>query len=331
MMIFADKLILLRKQNGWSQEELAEKLEVSRQTISKWEGALSVPDLGRMLKLSQLFGVTTDYLIKDDLELEECSEIEQEDAAVVRHVSMEQAVEFLRLRDTVGARFALGVMLCIDCAIPLILIACAQELGKLAISENAAAGIGNLILFLMIALAVGIFSHSDMRLHDYEFLEEEPIETAYGVTGMVRERKAQYAARHTELMIGGIVLCVLCPTPLFAALALQKQENEWIMVLAVVGLLLMVGLGVLFIVRTSMIWSAFQLLLEEEDYTRERKREARRNRSACAIYWGLVTAVYLAYSFVTNNWGRSWIIWPVAGVSYGVLTTVLHVLRKNQR
>ena len=44
-MIFADKLMNLRKKNGWSQEELAEKLNVSRQTISKWEGALSMPDL----------------------------------------------------------------------------------------------------------------------------------------------------------------------------------------------------------------------------------------------------------------------------------------------
>ncbi len=70
-MIFADKLMNLRKKNGWSQEELAEKLNVSRQTISKWEGALSMPDLERMLKIARLFGVTTDYLIKDEQELPE--------------------------------------------------------------------------------------------------------------------------------------------------------------------------------------------------------------------------------------------------------------------
>ena len=59
-MIFADKLIDLRKKNGWSQEELAEKLNVSRQAVSKWEGAQSVPDMGRIIQLSELFGVTTD-------------------------------------------------------------------------------------------------------------------------------------------------------------------------------------------------------------------------------------------------------------------------------
>ena len=64
-MILADKIITLRKKNGWSQEELAEKLKVSRQAVSKWEGAQTVPDLERVLQMSQLFGVTTDYLLKE--------------------------------------------------------------------------------------------------------------------------------------------------------------------------------------------------------------------------------------------------------------------------
>ena len=66
-MILADKIIELRKKNGWSQEELAEKVGVSRQSVSKWEGALSVPDLDKILLMSQIFGVSTDYLLKDEL------------------------------------------------------------------------------------------------------------------------------------------------------------------------------------------------------------------------------------------------------------------------
>ena len=53
-MILADKIIELRKKNGWSQEDLAEKLEVSRQSISKWEGAQSIPDMNKILKLSEM-------------------------------------------------------------------------------------------------------------------------------------------------------------------------------------------------------------------------------------------------------------------------------------
>ena len=64
-MTFSDKLIALRKKAGWSQEELAERLNVSRQSVSKWESAQSMPDIDKILQLSSLFGVTTDCLLKD--------------------------------------------------------------------------------------------------------------------------------------------------------------------------------------------------------------------------------------------------------------------------
>ena len=59
-MIFADKLIQLRKKSGWSQEELANQMNVTRQSVSKWEAAQSIPDLEKILKLSELFGLTED-------------------------------------------------------------------------------------------------------------------------------------------------------------------------------------------------------------------------------------------------------------------------------
>ena len=64
-MTFSDKLIALRRKAGWSQEELAERLNVSRQSVSKWESAQSMPDIDKIVQLSSLFGVTTDYLLKD--------------------------------------------------------------------------------------------------------------------------------------------------------------------------------------------------------------------------------------------------------------------------
>ena len=61
-MILAEKITKLRKRNGWSQEELAMKLNISRQSVSKWESAASIPDLDKVIKLSAIFGVSTDYL-----------------------------------------------------------------------------------------------------------------------------------------------------------------------------------------------------------------------------------------------------------------------------
>ena len=101
-MILADKIIDLRKKNGWSQEELAEKLGVSRQSISKWESAQSVPDMNRILAMSRLFGVSTDYLLKDELEPEDASPVGDAptqargaDDLPLRQVSMEDANAYL--------------------------------------------------------------------------------------------------------------------------------------------------------------------------------------------------------------------------------------------
>ncbi|NLJ56895.1 MAG: helix-turn-helix transcriptional regulator [Firmicutes bacterium] len=67
-MILADKIIHLRKLLALTQEELAAQLRVSRQAVSKWEGALSVPDMERIIQLARFFRVTIDYLLKDEMQ-----------------------------------------------------------------------------------------------------------------------------------------------------------------------------------------------------------------------------------------------------------------------
>ena len=73
-MILSEKIAMLRKRSGWSQEDLAERLDISRQSVSKWESGASIPDLERIVNMSQLFGVTTDYLLKDEIEEAEFAE-----------------------------------------------------------------------------------------------------------------------------------------------------------------------------------------------------------------------------------------------------------------
>ena len=107
-MLLADKIVTLRKRAGWSQEELAAQLGVSRQSVSKWEGAQSVPDMQKVVQMSRLFGVTTDYLLKE--ELGEPEPAPAESAAPLRCVTMEQAADYLALRQ------AAAVAVFITCA-----------------------------------------------------------------------------------------------------------------------------------------------------------------------------------------------------------------------
>nr|MCR4855220.1 helix-turn-helix domain-containing protein [Erysipelotrichaceae bacterium] len=123
-MILADKIIENRKRNGWSQEELADMLDVSRQSVSKWESAQSVPDMKKIIQLSQIFGVTTDYLLKDDLDAADFDPTVSSDSfnEKVRSVSMEEANAFLQFNEKASLLISVGVMLCILSPVPLLFL-----------------------------------------------------------------------------------------------------------------------------------------------------------------------------------------------------------------
>ncbi len=80
-MRLSEKIMDLRKRSGWSQEELAEKLGVSRQSVSKWETGESVPDLDRIIRMSELWDVSTDYLLKESGPRQEFCAERAEDAS----------------------------------------------------------------------------------------------------------------------------------------------------------------------------------------------------------------------------------------------------------
>ena len=332
VMILADKIINLRKKNGWSQEELAEKLGVTRQSISKYEGAQSIPDLDKILKLSEIFGVTTDYLIKDELEEEEYAasqmqENESESDRSVHKVTMEMANEYLQIIDWSAGKTAFATMLCILSPIVLLMLGAMSEMPNYHISENVAAGIGICVLIVLIAIAVTIFILCGMKTKKYEFMEKEDIETAYEVSGMVKEKRDAYHSLYVTQLVIGITCCICSVIPLFGTLAVS--ESDFYMVSAVCMLLTLVAIGTYFIVRSAAKMNAMNQLLEEEDYTRQKKHENKKMSGPVTVYWLIATAIYLAWSFTTNDWDRTWIIWPVVGVLFPAFYAIVSGIRKK--
>ena len=337
-MIFADKLIDLRKRSGWSQEELADRLGVSRQSVSKWESAQSVPDMNRILKLSELFGVSTDYLLKDELGPEGLA---RESLPVpdteppLRQLSMEEASAFLEYRSLAARRIALGVMLCILSPILLILLCGAVDTGRLSLTEAQAAGIGLLGIFLLVGAAVAMFITTGLRGQRFEYLQKEAFETAYGVDGMVKDRREKFRRRFGTMLTVGIVLCVVSVIPIFVALILFGEGDapaEAFPHIVSIGILLaLVAAGVYLIVRASVLWGACKILLEEGEYSRAAKAENKRNEALTTVYWCAVTAGYLGWSFISKDWSRTWIVWPIAGVLFGLVLAVAGAVRNRNR
>ena len=330
-MILADKIMNLRKKNGWSQEDLAGMLGVSRQSVSKWESAQSMPDLNRILQMAELFGVSTDFLLKEEMEESGFSEpflngisTMPEDGAA-RAVSLEEASTYLKLIDSVADRIAAGVFLCIISPVVLLVLGAASEAGLIRLTENQAGGIGLGVLLLLIAAAVAVFILNGMKTDPYDFLEKEPIDTEYGVDGMVREKMGRYQDAHHLSVVLGVVLCILAVIPV--TVAMSMEGSDFACVCSVGFLLLLVAAGTFLLVRTGMRWEAMQKLLEEGDYTREHKEESARNAPFFTIYWLSAVGLYLLLSFLTRAWDRTWIVWPVAGVMFGVLAALLRIFR----
>ena len=328
-MILADKIIDLRKKNGWSQEELAEQLGVSRQSVSKWESAQSVPDMGRVVQMSELFNVSTDYLLKDSMEAAPPAASDAPSDSAEHTVGMEEANAYLHVKETNARRVALGVFLCILSPIAMILTAGAQEFGLIRLAEAQAVGLGVMILMLMVGGAVALFVTSALRNKPFDYLDHLYVDTLYGVDGMAKERREQFRPTYARQLTLGIVLCVLSVIPVFLSLLLLGDAEHYGHLLAVAALLILVGVGVMLIVRAAIIWGSFQRLLEEGDYSRESKAYSRSAAPFSAVYWGLVTAGFLAWGFIWNGWDRAWIVWPIAGAAFGAVYGIVRALRRK--
>ena len=330
-MILADKITEERKKNGWSQEELANQLGVSRQAVSKWESASSVPDLQRILQLSELFGVSTDYLLKDEMEAEHITYNEscEKSTESLKKVTMEEANKFLDMKRKGSKVVANATSMCILSPALLIVLGTMAEDHVFHISESLAAILGCIVLLGMIAAAVFLFITYGMREARMEHLEKENFETEYGVSGMVRGKRDSYEPIFVRGIAVGVVLCILAVIPTIIASAMEA--SDYVCGLSVGVLLFILAIGVNRLIRVGMVKSSYDTLLQEGEYTKEEKIFKKKTDTFSGVYWCLATALYLGWSFWTMNWDITWIVWPVAGVLFAALLGVVRmILGKNE-
>lgn len=327
-MILAEKIAYLRKQKDWSQEELADQLEISRQSVSKWESAASIPELDKIIRMSSIFGVSTDFLLKDEYDTgtindggqgEEPVEVEQD----VKTLSLEEANTYLETVHRTCTPIAVGVMLCVLSPICLMLLGGWSEYGPVSVTENMAGGLGTVILLLKVAAAVALFIVNGMKLAPYEYLEEENVCLQYGVSGIVERQRDNFRQKYQKNLVLGVVLCILSVVPLMIAAGLGVGDIWGVYSLCL--LFVIISFGVFLLVRVSCIWGSFQKLLQEGDYSADRKRDRRKAGPLIGAYWCLVTAIYLGINLFNtargdyNSWQTTWPVWPVAALVFVVL------------
>lgn len=336
-----EKIIYLRKKNGWSQEDLALKLDISRQSVSKWESGMSLPELDKIISMSKLFGVSTDYLLKDDIgdtdnkEEPDTQDMQKNETASDEKneitVDEEEAVSFMDITKKSALKIAFAVFLCIISPITMILLGGISEYKIMNITENIAAAIGLAVLLFLVAIAVLIFIQTGMGLQKYEYLEKENIKASEKAKENAKARRDEFSPAFNKSIIFGVTFIILALIP-FLTISIIWEEKEIVSVYALCFFIFAVACAVFAFVRFGMIKSSFDKILEESDYTREKKSAAKKSSPLAGIYWCTITAVYLGLSFLTNRWDMTWVIWPCAGVFFAAVCGIAQAIEnKNSK
>jgi transcriptional regulator with XRE-family HTH domain len=327
-MILADKIVKLRKKNSWSQEELAEKMNVSRQAVSKWESAQTIPDLEKILQLSRLFGVTTDYLLKDEIDNEELTSDNSSDTTIKR-ISIEEAKKYIEERKKAAFRIALATFLCILSPIALIVLSVLSELPNPIVSEVTAGALGLTILFGFIICAVPIYIYCGFKNQPYEFLDKNiPFELEYGVKKIVVEMKNTFRPTYIFYNIVATCVCIFSVIPL---VILSFTENEILITVALAFLLIIVGLGVGMFILAGIQNASMQKLLKEGDFTEKEKKRTSVKENVGFCYWGLLTAIFLVVSFLSKSWHLSWLIFAVGAILFPIVMCICNFIADKQK
>ena len=211
-MILAEKIVRLRKQFGWSQEELAEQMNVSRQSVSKWESTNSIPDLNRIIMLAEIFNVSTDFLLKDENEAFDSRDESKEPNTI--QISLEQAVKYIENKMEVSALITKGVMLCVCSVVPLFFFLAMAENNRLNLTGDIAAAIGVVSILVMVSIAISFFIKTNQYESDIAVIDNETFELAYGVHSVFKEKLMKFRVTYNLRLSLGIFMFIFSFVPL---------------------------------------------------------------------------------------------------------------------
>ena len=325
-MILAEKIIRLRKQFGWSQEELAEKMNISRQSVSKWESANSIPDLNRIIMLAEIFDVSTDFLLKD--ENEAFNSREESTAPDVNQISLEQAAKYVENKIAVSALVTKGVMLCVCSVIPLFFFLAMAETNRLHITGDIAAAIGIVSILVMVSVGVSFFIKTNQYESDTAPIDNEAFELAYGVHSVFQEKLQKFRVTYNRRLSIGIFMFIISFVPLMLA-AMFSSDSDTILMMLIV-LMFLIAAGIYIVVPVSAKYDAYNNILKDSYLEREKSKRTKRAEKLAGFYWPLLTAIFLGWSLWTMEWGITWIIWPVGAVLFAALLGLMELLEKEE-
>lgn len=311
-MILADKLIWLRKKNGFSQEEFAEKIDVTRQAVSRWEGAQTYPDLSKIILISKLYGVSTDYLLIDEIEEESkpyrdrtaaedidrsCCEaqtkVDETDPGI--HVlTKEEANEYISYTKKYGVRCALASAAFILSVIPILILSVYAAANR-RLSDAVVIGVGSAFFAILAAVGCCILFVKTGEYGKYKYILSEPFSYENVLKEHIMIQKYKFISYYNALVAIGVLSIILSSVP--TAYFLLRGLWQWAIVTMTVALIIAVPIFIYAVTRLN----SYKNLL---DKGRNRKiNKARTTVFVSTAYWFVMIEISMLYLF-SNSFER---------------------------
>jgi len=263
-----------------------------------------ISEFGNLDELGDTFGIKQIIENKTDIPL----------------ISYEEATNYIEDSRATAPKTALGVLLCIISPITLFLLIGLGELNFVNVKEEVLVAAGLVVLISLVATGVSYFIRFSSKLEKYDYLKLNLFELDYKTEQMVRSIQNQDEQTYKSAVSISVVGYILSALPIIITPLLFEVEG--LSVISVAVTLIIVALSTYNIINNSGSNEACNVLLQLGDYSVKNKSN-KAFQTVSKVYWCVIVAVYLGYSFITNNWAMSWIIWPVAGVLFGAVKAIL--------
>ena len=266
--------------------------------------------------------------MKDEIEDEELTNDTSSDT-LVKRISIEEANAYIEQRKKASWRIALATFLCILSPITLIVLTMLSEVPNSGITETAAGGIGLAVLFAFVLCAVPIFIYCGFKNQPYEFLDKNiPFELEYGVKGMVTEKKNAFRATYIAYNIIATCVCIFSVVPL---LLVSFTEDVALIAWTLALLMIVAGIGASIFIVVGVQNASMQKLLKEGEFTEKEKKRTSVKEAVGFAYWGVLTAIYLTWSFLTNHWHISWLVFAIGGVLFPIVMMLCNLMADKDK
>ena len=299
-MSLGTNIQFLRKRNNLTQEDLAETMEVSRQTVSKWESDAAFPETDKLIKLSELFGCTMDTLIKGDAPTE----------------SAEDTTGYDREMNSFTRSICAGVSIILAGVVVLLL------LYAFSVSEIIAGA----VFMLFVAISAAVFIVSGIRHGN--FVKDNPQIKPFYSENEIKRFKSKFPvliAAATVIVLAGVILLMICeaiPTPeLFA-----DRDRFYCIFTAL--LLVCVNVGACMFIYAGMQYAKYDIESYNKENNPDKSPREKLSSTICGVIMLTATIAYLLMGFLGELWSIGWVVFPVGGILCAIVSMIFGTKEK---